>query len=135
MNRKAFQLNKCFFGMTISNQRGISSDDVLTTIDDKFVLITKDWIAEQTRNPNLRFERSKKATKITKGSKSGYSITGALFEYKDNGINQLISGRIDVFGPSDYEIDIVIKDKLYISVAESLKQRLQEELAPQTYYA
>jgi len=49
MNRKAFQLNKCFFGMTVFNQRNMDTiDPILNSIDSRLKPLVKDFISDYT---------------------------------------------------------------------------------------
>jgi len=113
--------------MTVSGQRNKSMDDLLCDIDPRVITITRDFLAEQTiTNPNVQFVRRK--TDIVNGNKKGYAITGILLERTKNGPKPLLSGRIDIYSPADYDIFIACIDKSYISQARALRDKLKDEL-------
>ena len=113
--------------MTVSGQRNKSMDDLLCDIDPRVIAITRDFLTEQTiMNPNIQFMRGKRD--IVKGNKKGYAIKGTLLERTKNGPKPLLSGRIDIYSPADYDIFIACIDKSYISQAQALKDKLKDEL-------
>ena len=119
--------------MTVSGQRTKgadkltkSIDDILSDIDPRISIIARDFLAEQTTmNPNVQFIRGKRD--IVKEGKKGYAITGTLLERTNGGPKPLLSGRIDIYSPTDYDIFIEHIVQSYASQAQALRDKLKDE--------
>ena len=119
--------------MTVSGQRTKgadkltkSIDDILSDIDPRISIIARNFLAEQTTmNPNVQFMRGKRD--IVKEGKKGYAITGTLLERTNGGPKPLLSGRIDIYSPTDYDISIEHIEPSYASQAQALRDKLKKD--------
>jgi len=129
MNRKAFQLNKCFFGMTVFNQRNMDTiDPILNSIDSRLKPLVKDFISDYTvDNPNLTFNLKKRY--IRSAGREGYAITGILIEHSDKGSKPVLTGTLEFYGPENYSVTgIAALVDSYKQAEQDLKNRLRNEL-------
>src|SRR3989338_10625035 len=116
--------------MTVSGQRTKGADKLTKSIDDilsdiypRISIIARDFLAEQTTmNPNVQFMRGKRDI-----VKKGYAITGTLLERTNGGPKPLLSGRIDIYIPTDYDIFIEHIAQSYASQAQALRDKLKDE--------
>ena len=119
--------------MTVSGQRTKgadkltkSIDDILSDIDPRISIIARDFLAEQTTvNPNVQLMRGKRY--IVKEGKKRYAITGTLLERTNGGPKPLLSGRIDIYSPTDYDISIENIEPSYASQAQALRDKLKKD--------